>query len=888
MNARSFRSVLAACFTLLLFGPPRTAAADATGVDFFETHVRPLLVEHCYDCHSHDSGQREGGLRIDSAPGMVKGGLTGPALVPGDPAASLLIRVVEYEDADMQMPPAGKLDDDAIEKLRQWIAMGAPDPRLVDPAAGEESETAVSPMQRDPQSHWAFNRPSRPNAPEKTSPDDRDAIDAWAGTAARDRGLTVNAPADDETLVRRLYFDLTGLPPSIETIADYKNSTRPDRYVRLVDSLIASPEFGQRFGRHWLDVARYADTLGYATAGKERRYQGSERYRDWTIDSFNTDMPYDQMILHQLAGDRTDPNNVDGNADAMGFLTLGRKYLNRLDVTDDRIDVVTRGLLGMTVACARCHDHKFDPIPTIDYYSLFGIFESSRSPGDDAIEAGASPLMLVDGKNPRDYRVFIRGQQGNPGDIAPRQFLTSLQKPDDEPFRDGSGRWELALRIIANDNPLTARVMVNRLWDTLVGKPLVDSTSDFGFRTPPPAVPEVLDELSVEFADHWSIKRTVRRIVLTRIYQQSADKTEANVNADPENNLMTRANRKRRDFESLRDSFLCVADQMDRAMGGPPVEITLSAPTPRRTVYAMIDRQNLPAMFRTFDFASPDAHSPGRYYTTVPQQALFLMNSPQMLSLAQSTAAAVRRDSGSDVDRFVDQMFARVLGRKPTKDEFAMATAFLAQPATPTTPMIEPRSMWTYGVGMIDEQHRVTALERFQHFTGDRWQTSSEFPVDSPWGYAFVEREDAHPPRASDRAVVRRFTAPFDGDVVVRGQVGHRQQDGDGVELSVWIGDDRKFKETQKANNRPLPPMRGKVKAGQSIDFVVSNHKFDSFDGFFLRATVRLIGRDGESIETNSVKDFAGPMAMTASQPLDRAEQLAQVLLMSNEFAFVD
>jgi hypothetical protein len=874
--------------------PPSASTPDKAGVEFFETHVRPLLIEHCYECHSHESGEREGGLRLDSAPGMLAGGLTGPALVVGDPGASLLIRVVEYEDADMQMPPAGKLDDEAIEKLQQWIAMGAQDPRQIDPAAGEDSEAVVSPMERDPKTHWAFVAPLQPDAPEQTGVTDRDAtdhdaIDAWAATAARERGLSVNGPADDETLVRRLHFDLTGLPPSLETIRDYVASKRPDRYVRLVDSLLASPEFGERFGRHWLDVARYADTIGYATAGKERRYKGSERYRDWTIDSFNGDMPYDQMILHQLAGDRTDPNNVDGNADAMGFLTLGRKYLNGLDVTDDRIDVVTRGLLGMTVACARCHDHKFDPIPTVDYYAMFGIFQSSKSPDDGAIEAGASPLMLVDAEKPRDYRVFVRGQQGNQGDIAPRHFLTSLRKPDDPPFRDGSGRWELANRIIAEDNPLTARVMVNRLWSILIGKPLIDSTSDFGFRTTPPAVPQVLEELAVEFADHWSIKRIVRRIVLTRVYRQSSDQTDANVNADPDNAFLARANRKRRDFESLRDSFLAVADRLDRTMGGPPVEITLPTPTPRRTVYAMIDRQNLPAMFRTFDFASPDAHSPGRYYTTVPQQALFLMNSPQMISLAKSTAAAVRRHAGSHSDaELVDKMYVEVLGRYPGPDERAMATDFVSQTASPPPPITEPRSLWTYGIGMIDDEHRVTSLEPFAHFTGDRWQASSEFPVDSPAGYAFLGREDGHTPRGSDRAVVRRFTAPFDADVTVRGQVGHRDKQGDGVELSIWIGDDRKFKETQKSNNRPIGGLKGKVKKGQSIDFVVSPGGSDSFDGFFLRASVDLVGSDGNAIDSRSVKDFSGPTTAAAAEPLDRFEQLAQVLLMSNEFAFVD
>ncbi len=258
--------------------------------------------------------------------------------------------------------------------------------------------------------------------------------------------------------------------------------------------------------------------------------------------------------------------------------------------------------------------------------------------------------------------------------------------------------------------------MVNRLWGVLIGKPLVDSTSDFGFRTPPPAVPQVLDELAVEFADHWSIKQIVRRIVLTRIYQQSADKTDAAVVADPDNETMGRANRRRRDFESLRDSFLCVADRLDTTIGGPPIEITLSPPPPRRTVYAMIDRQNLPAMFRTFDFAGPDAHSPGRYYTTVPQQALFLMNSPQMTTLARSVAASVRSRAADDYAAIAIEMFATVLRRSPTMQELAMAIEFLSQPASPPPIVIEPRSLWSYGVGPIDDQHRVKSLTPFAAF----------------------------------------------------------------------------------------------------------------------------------------------------------------------------
>ncbi|TWU49739.1 Planctomycete cytochrome C [Rubripirellula reticaptiva] len=858
-------------------GAPIAASAD-DGIDFFESKVRPLLVQHCYECHSVDTGESSGDLLVDSAAGMQTGGMHGPAIVPGDSAASLMIKAIRYDDADMQMPPAGKLDQESIDVLSHWITIGAPDPR-----EGTVIAKATSPIDRDPKTHWTFVTPKQPNAPDHPGRSDRDAIDTWARTAAQSNGIETSPPADDATLVRRLYFDLTGLPPTAEQIRNYTESLRPDRYARLVDSLLASPEFAERFARHWLDVARYADTVGYDFGGKERRIKGSERYRDWVIKAFAADMPYNRMIEHQLAGDRTDPNNIDGNLDAMGFLTLGRKFINGLDITDDRIDVITRGLLGLTVACARCHDHKFDPIPTSDYYSLFGVLNSSRQPDD-----GASPLMMVDKEKVGDHPILLRGQAGNRGPIAPRQFLTSLRNPDEKPFTEGSGRWELSQRITATDNPLTARVMVNRLWDRLIGKPLVDSPSDFGFRTEAPAVPEVLDELAVAFAKDWSIKRVIRRIVMTGVYQQSSAATDAMIDVDPDNQLLTRGNRKRRDFESLRDSLLCVAGSLDRSMGGPPVEITLSTPTPKRTVYAMIDRQNLPALFRTFDFASPDTHSPKRYFTTVPQQALFLMNSPQMFALAKRTSESIRQTvNEQDIEATVTAVFQQVLRRAPTNNDLAMAIEFLKSPAADVALEIDPRDLWSYGVAKLGDQESVVSFEPLTHFTGDRWQTSETFPHDSPNGYAFLDRENGHTPRANDMAVVRRFTVPFDAKVSIRGQIGHRDQ-GDGVNVGVWIGGKRRFFTNQKSNQRPIGPIEGKAKSGETIDLVVSPGESDSFDSFFLRATLQLVGDDGRRVETNTVRDFSGPRTDATGEPLDRLAQLAQVLMLSNEFAFVD
>ena len=498
-----YASVLAAavavalCNTVLCTSVS-SSAADVTSSDgkqapkiapdeeaFFESKIRPLLIRHCYECHSRQSGESSGELFVDAADSLRTGGTSGPALVPGDPDASLMIKAVRYDDAEYEMPPTGKLDESEIKLLEDWVRMGAPDPRN----SIEEPVEKTSPMDIDPRSHWAFNAPQRFRGDVAVGEDDSDVIDAITRGLADDAGVALSKRCDDQTLIRRIYHDLTGLPPTIAQINVFTASNETDKHVRLVDQLLASPQFAERFARHWMDVARYADTIGYALAGKERRLEGSDRYRDWLIRAFATDIPYDQMIRLQLAADRFDPANENGDLDAMGFLTVGRRFLNRYDTIDDRIDVITRGLMGMTVACARCHDHKFDPIPTTDYYSLLGILQSSETPED-----AASPLALVDRAKPADSHVFLRGQPGNRGETAPRQYLTALRKPDEPRFTDGSGRLELAERLASQQNPLVARVFVNRIWMQLIGRPIVDSTSDFGVRTEAPPLVGVLDD----------------------------------------------------------------------------------------------------------------------------------------------------------------------------------------------------------------------------------------------------------------------------------------------------------------------------------------------------------------------------------------------------------
>lgn len=870
---------------VFLFAPLTAAMAfpmDGTKISaeqesFFESKIRPLLIEHCYECHSRQAGESSGELLLDDAASTRHGGASGPALVPGDPDASLLIKAVRYHDSDFAMPPTGKLDALQIELLEQWVRMGAPDPRQTLSA----DDPIASPMEIDPRSHWAFNLPERYQGKLVVADDDHDIIDSIARRIATDAGVAVAGRCDDDQLVRRLYYDLAGLPPSVDQINAFTESSNPNKVDLLVNELLASPAFAERFARHWMDVARYADTIGYALAGKERRLVGSDQYRDWLIRAFAEDMPLDQMIRLQLAGDRFDPENQRGDLDAMGFLTIGRRYLNRYDTLDDRIDVITRGLMGMTVACARCHDHKFDPIPTADYYSLLGILESSETPND-----AASPLAVVDKASPRDSPIFLRGQPGNRGETAARQYLTALRKPDEPRFSDGSGRLELAERLASADNPLVARVFVNRVWMHLIGRSVIDSTSDFGVRTRRTEMVDVLDELAADFTHHWSVKRLIRRIVMSRVYAQSA--TPANDDAmqtDPDNLFAARGNRRRRDFESMRDAALAVCGQLDQTVGGPPVEIHLATPMPRRTLYAFIDRQNLPSLFRTFDFASPDAHTPKRLFTTVPQQALYLMNHPQIGTLGREIADQAIRSS-STIDQQVDVLFQRILSRPPTVVEREECASFLRLPIGRREKRFDPRVNWTYGTSPVNEDSRVTDFRPFPVFSGQTWQDQEKLPASSPYSYASLGAENGHP--GPKHAVVRRWTAPADGHVLISGMIGHGSDQGDGVELSIWIGGRRVWQESQANGNRRFRDLQGEVAIGENIDFVVSPRSSDSFDSFVFRCQLSLDGDDGRTFAGESVGDFSGPVQSQTSEPLNRLAQLAQTLLLSNEFMFVD
>jgi hypothetical protein len=882
------------CFVCFVVCSPSLAGE----VEFFEKQVRPVLAEHCFRCHG--TQKQMGGLRLDSRTALLRGGDNGPVVQPGHPEKSTLVEALRWT-GELKMPPKKALPAESVKALAAWVRMGLPWPAKR--FAHESSEAW--------QKHWAFQPVKDPPLPSvRDSNWSRTSVDRFILAQLEERGLTPSPPADRRTLLRRVTFDLLGLPPTPEEVAAFEGDSAPDAFARVVDRLLASPHYGERWGRHWLDVARYADTKGYVFF-EEKEYPWAWTYRDYVNRAFNEDLPYNQFLREQLAADQL-PLGSDRRAlTAMGFLTVGGHFMsNPHDIIDDRIDVVTRGLLGLTVTCARCHDHKFDPIPTRDYYGLYGVFASSVEPaqpplfteppatteyeafkkelekreqaltefirskhsqvvegartraadyllaahtmGDqpstddfmlladgadlnpamvarwraylhrtrksrdavfaawhafaalpekefagkactvvsqstgsrsinplvaqtfadkppasmaevaqrygellnsteklwqDAVQqaasakkplptalpepareqlrqvlhgpqappdvalsvfselellpdrpsqaklqelrkavekwratgAGAPPraMVLVDAPVPYEPCVFLRGNPNNRGEPVRRRFLHLLTGANAPPFQHGSGRLELAEAIVDPNNPLTARVLVNRVWLHHFGSGLVRTPSDFGLRSEAPTHPELLDHLAARFVNSgWSIKQLHRLMLLSAVYQQSSDDRTEGRRLDPENTLLWRMNRRRLDFESMRDALLTVAGRLDRTPGGPPVKDILGAAARRRTAYGFLDRLQLPGLLRAFDFPSPDASNPQRDTTTIPQQALYLMNHPFVIECARQLLQHAEIITAKDCASRVEKIYRRLYGRRPTEEEVDLARAF--------------------------------------------------------------------------------------------------------------------------------------------------------------------------------------------------------------------
>jgi uncharacterized protein DUF1553/uncharacterized protein DUF1549/cytochrome c len=877
MKSRLALTLALACLPLVT--PPNSTAADWSPeqIEFFEAKIRPVLANRCYECHSATKGDPDAGLRLDTAPAVLRGGDSGPVLVPGKPDESLLIEALRYES--YEMPPDGKLDEATVTDFVHWIEMGAPDPRE---AISEEMADKADGDAQSAMKHWAFQPPVRAELPEVEDPSwPQSEIDRFVLSRLETKGLTPSPRADERTLLRRLSYDLIGLPPTMAEVEEYENDQSAEATERQVDRLLASPHFGERWGRHWLDVARYADTKGYVFQ-ESREYAKAYTYRDWIVRAFNDDMPYRLFVLSQIAGDQIGGNEEEKALEAMGFLTLGRRFLNRQhDIIDDRIDVVTRGLMGLTVACARCHDHKYDPIPTADYYSLYGVFASCDEPRDEA-----NPLGLVDKPKPVEPHIFLRGNPASRGDRVPRQFLQALSGEDRQPFENGSGRLELAEAIADEANPLTARVWANRVWGHLLGQGLVDTPSDFGVRSDPPSHPELLDWLALQLIeDGWSTKKLIRRIVLSNVYQQTSDRRDEAYAVDPENRLFWKTNRRRLDLESLRDSVLAVAGRLDETVGGPPVQLGQSPFPTRRTLYGKVARQNLPGMFRTFDFANPDAHVPKRYLTVVPQQALFMMNSPFMMEQAEHLTSLPHVAGQPDTEKRIRSLYQTALAREPDPDELVLGVRFM-DGASKATADSAPVPDWQYGYGHFDENaKRLVNFTPLPHFTGSSWQGGPQTP-DPKLGWVILSAEGGHPGNDHDHAVVRRWIAPAAGTLKIGGNLQHDSDQGDGVRAIVVSGRDGVSGDWIAHNQKASTKVdRASVEAGDTIDFVIDCRTNPGWDGFKWTVTLALDPRpENGSARWDSRTGFRGP----PPSPLDPWSRYAQTLLMTNEFAYID
>ena len=1082
-------------------------AAPALADDAFEAEVRPVLVEHCQGCHGPE--KQKGGLRVDARSALVEGGDSGPAVEPGDPEKSLLIEAVR-QAGDLKMPPKGKLTPDQVAALDRWVAAGAPWPDDKAPAVAGRKEAWSK--------HWAFQPVADPPVPSTSDASwNRTPVDAFIRARLDAAGLPPSPEADRRTLIRRLAYDLTGLPPTIDEVRAFVADESPDAYEKLVDRLLASKAYGEHWGRRWLDVARYSDTKGYVYAREERFLVPAPAYRDWVVRAFNDDMPYDRFLVAQIAADRASPDEPAQLA-AMGFLTVGRRFLGvSHDVIDDRIDVVGRGTMGLTVACARCHDHKFDPIPTADYYALYGVFMNvterltrvgdgplegqareefeaelakrmeamrrgmaesrdeaaqrargkvvdyllaqldpsqvlqegfdivvgpddmipayarrwaayleKRAKADDPVfrpwrrlaaipeadfpaRAAAAPaepsppgtpainpkvasafatppatigeaaeryarlfaevdeqwdearkadpaatslpdpdaealrlvlyaddspcvvpdepivstelyfptstidamwklqnevealllqpnappfaVAVVDRAELREPRVFRRGSPANPGDEVPRRFLKVVAGPDAKPFQDGGGRLEMARAIVAPTNPLTPRVWVNRIWAGHFGSGLVRTPSDFGLRAEPPSHPELLDWLASRLVQGgWSTKAIHRLIVLSATYRQrSGPPGDAAVRAkadevDPENRLLGRMNPHRLTFEEFRDSMLAASGDLDPRMGGRAAPLIDGAPNRRRTLYGLIDRQFLAGVYRTFDFANPDLHTPSRSETTVPQQALFALNHPFVADRARALAESLPKD---DPAAAVARLYERIHRREPTPAQREAAVAFVAAAASEAEPPPPPETLaWSYGHGPVDPTKGPdpAAFAPLPHFDGKGWGGGPRWP-DPKLGWARITADGGHPGDDLARSIYRRWTSPIRGEVAVTSTLVHEAEPGDGVR--AWLVHNRMgvLKTAAVHNGCEDFSATVVVEPGDTIDFVVDVRDNLSHDDHLWAPTIRAVAAEPSTPSAwDARRDFNGP----APRPLDAWGQLAQVLLMSNEFMFVD
>ncbi len=684
----------------------------------FQSQIAPLLRKHCLECHGVDEAELD--LNLMTRTSVLVGSKTGPVVTPGRPDASLLIQVLA-KGAKPHMPPEGQLSDDEIAQLRDWVA-------------GLDAKTAVGRTKiwsEDARNHWAFQPVSRPRVPALVqNSKSRNGVDRFVEARLAERRLTLSESASRETLCRRLHFDLTGLPPTLEELAAFVDDDAPEAYERLVERLLASPRYGERWGRHWLDLARYADSSGFHS-DLDRPH--AWRYRDYVINSFNMDRPYAEFVRQQLAGDETPDASLEdwiatgfcrngpSNEDNMGKTALAREQY-RLDELDDVISTTSNVFLGLTLGCARCHDHKFDPLAQRDYYRFLAYFSNASkknllvkgfNPAAPNFGGGKSkaktktvaPAVMVftdRGQKPRETHLLWRGQAGNKGpQVAagiPQILSQSAAAKPPENANANANRSALAEWIASPDNPLTWRVMANRVWQHHFGRGLVATPSNFGRLGERPSHPKLLDFLALELLRSGGrIKSLHRLIVTSATYRQGSQAGRLGHAKDPTNVLLWRQNKRRLEAEALRDAILAVAGSLNFQAGGPGIKpriradllvasqrnkwpsVTQEGPEHwRRSVYVYVKRQLQLPMLELFDAPSTSHSCARRSESLVPTQALVLMNDEFVREQAAHFAARVSRLESNEESR-VALVLNMALGRAATAERVTEGVAFCKQ-----------------------------------------------------------------------------------------------------------------------------------------------------------------------------------------------------------------
>ena len=769
-------------FVLAQDASPTNETASTADLDFFEKRVRPLLVLRCFECHSAKAEKLKGGLLLDSREAILAGGDSGPAAVVGDVEKSLFVQAIRYDNENVQMPPAGKLPEAEIAVLTEWVRRGLPFPSASTTKAGRRVIDIT-----EGKKHWSFQKfvvpPLGGSREYRLKAELRTRTDGFVLVAQSKHGLSPSREASKETLIRRLSFDLLGLPPSPDEVQVFFADESPDAYERLVERLLADPRFGERWARTWLDLARYCDIGESWRTGEGQPWL----YRDWVVRAMNADMPYDEFVRKQLAADLL-PTFHPTDAAALGFLGLSPTYWKELKLDhnvikqvvaeewEERIEAIGGTFLGLTLACARCHDHKFDPITQQDYYGLAGVLASIKiddrpiiaKPLADRATAAraqlkesqaqlekllkepkladnatdeekakaaevakqieslrsniaalqqtpqlntpvafgvteAAMIVLPDGEHrtkieykpsePQNVAMQIRGNAANVGAVVSRRFVSVLSPNEPAPFKNGSGRLELANSIVIDAAPLAARVIVNRIWAHHFGRGLVATPSNFGTQGEKPTHPELLDDLAARFVEHgWSLKWLHREIVLSATYRQKSGEGrgtsgEQNTNSslapnssplarDPENVWLARMPVRKLEVEAWRDAMLIATAEMDRRLGGEPRELS-EVGHQRRTIYGTVKRRELSDLLRLHDFPDPVSHSGSRMPTTTPLQQLFVLNSEFMQTRAAALARFVQAERPNDLSAQVALAYERLFSRAALMDEIATGVEFL-------------------------------------------------------------------------------------------------------------------------------------------------------------------------------------------------------------------